>query len=325
MRFLAELTKFRVTPVHVAFFVFKVLLDDFTGPNIDNFCTFLEGCGRFLLRSESTSERMRQVVDVYKRKRAAMNLDERQAAMLDNAYYQCDPPDRPAIPPKERTPMQLFIRHLFYHMLNRNSSDKVLKLVRKMHWQDPEVCCREYYPLADCVTARQRADTPSPDTRQVVRKMHNAFTKVWKIKYSNVHLFAVLLYDLGRFHPDFSVAVLDDVLENVRTGMEVNNFKYNQQRVATVKYLGELYNYRVVDSRVIFDTLWSLVTFGHRKSSRCLLSSPFDTHGRAFFLQRRDDLTLISRLPLMLRTTTSVSASSVLSSTPAGPASTEAR
>lgn len=141
LRFLAELTKFRVTPVHVAFFVFKVLLDDFTGPNIDNFCTFLEGCGRFLLRSESTSERMRQVVDVYKRKRAAMNLDERQAAMLDNAYYQCDPPDRPAIPPKERTPMQLFIRHLFYHMLNRNSSDKVLKLVRKMHWQDPEVGC----------------------------------------------------------------------------------------------------------------------------------------------------------------------------------------
>ncbi|GAA5864331.1 hypothetical protein JCM3774_002754 [Rhodotorula dairenensis] len=235
LRFLAELTKFRVTPVHVAFFVYKVLLDDFTGPNIDNFCTFLEGCGRFLLRSESSADRMRQVIDVYKRKRVAMNLDERQAAMLDNAYYQCDPPDRPAIPPKERTPMQLFIRHLFYHVLNRNSSDKVLKLVRKMHWSDPEV----------------------------VRKLHNAFTKVWKIKYSNVHLFAVLLYDLGRFHPDFSVAVLDDVLENVRTGMEINNFKYNQQRVATVKYLGELYNYRVIDSRVIFDTLWSLVTFGH--------------------------------------------------------------
>ncbi|POY76480.1 hypothetical protein BMF94_0681 [Rhodotorula taiwanensis] len=230
MRFLAELTKFRVTPIHVAFFVFKVLLDDFSGPNIDNFCTFVEG--------ENTSERMRQVVEVYKRKRASLNLDERQSAMLDNAYYQCDPPDRPAIPPKERSPMQLYIRHLFYHILNRNSSDKVLKQVRKMHWDDPEV----------------------------VRKLHNAFTKVWKIKYSNVHLFAVLLYDLGRFHPDFSVAVLDDVLENVRVGMEVNNFKYNQQRVATVKYLGELYNYRVIDSRVIFDTLWSLVTFGHRGS-----------------------------------------------------------
>ena len=147
---------------------------------------------------------------------------------------------------------------------------------------------------------------------------------MWKIKYSNVHLFAVLLYDLGRFHPDFSVAVLDDVLENVRTGMEINNFKYNQQRVATVKYLGELYNYRVVDSRVIFDTLWSLVTFGHRKCFLPDLKSVPSLTG-AVFLQRRDDLTLTSRPRSMLRTTTSVSASFVPCSTPAGPALTEAR
>ncbi|PRQ75790.1 Armadillo-type fold [Rhodotorula toruloides] len=239
LRFISELTKFRVTPLHVIFYIYKVLLDDFSGPNIDNFCTVLEGCGRFLLRSEATSERMRQVVDTFKRKKAAMHLDERQTAMLENAYYQCDPPDRPAIPPKERTPMQLYIRHLFYNVLNRNSSDKVLKLLRKLHWEDP--------------AAR----------RFIVRKLHNAFTKVWKIKYSNVHLFAVLLYDLGRYHPEFSVSVIDDVLENIRVGMEINNFKYNQQRVATVKYLGELYNYRVLDSRVIFDTLWSLVSFGH--------------------------------------------------------------
>ncbi|GAA6063250.1 hypothetical protein JCM10212_003613 [Sporobolomyces blumeae] len=235
MRFIAELTKFRVTPIHVILHIFKVLLDDFSGPNVDNFCTLLEGCGRFLLRSESTGEKMRQVIEVYKRKKAAMHLDQRQLTMLENAYYQCDPPDRPAIPPKERTPMQLYIRHLFYNVLTRNSSDKVLKLVRKLHWDDPAI----------------------------VRKLHNAFVKVWKIKFSNVHLFAVLLYDLGRYHPDFSVSVIDDVLENIRVGMENNNFKYNQQRVATVKYLGELYNYRVIDSRVVFDTLWSLVTFGH--------------------------------------------------------------
>ncbi|GAA5841601.1 hypothetical protein JCM3766R1_006786 [Sporobolomyces carnicolor] len=237
LRFYAELTKFRVTPIHVILHVFKVILDDFSGPNIDNFCTLLEGCGRFLLRNEATSERMRQVIDIYKRKKASMHLDQRQLTMLDNAYYQCDPPERPAIAPKERTPMQLYIRHLFYNVLTRNSSDKVLKLVRKLHWEDPAI----------------------------VRKLHNAFVKVWKIKYSNVHLFAVLLYDLGRYHPEFSVSVIDDVLENIRVGMENNNFKYNQQRVATIKYLGELYNYRVIDSRLIFDTLWSLVTFGHHE------------------------------------------------------------
>lgn len=118
-----------------------------------------------------------------------------------------------------------------------------------------------------------------------MRKLHSAFTKVWKIKYSNVHLFAVLLYDLGRYHPEFKIGIIDEVLENIRVGMEVrrilfsswssiltrggmqvNSFKYNQQRIATVKYLGELYNYRVVEPPVILDTLWSLVTFGHRMS-----------------------------------------------------------
>ena len=49
-----------------------------------------------------------------------------------------------------------------------------------------------------------------------------------------------------------------------------NIFKYNQRRIASVKYLGELYMYRVVNAPVIFDTLWSLISFGHRK----LLGNP---------------------------------------------------
>ncbi|KAM0791783.1 hypothetical protein ACM66B_004046 [Microbotryomycetes sp. NB124-2] len=235
LRFMSELTKFKVTPTHVILHVLKVMIDDFSGPNIDNLCTVLEGCGRFLLRTESTHEKMRAVLETVKRKKAAMHLDARQIMMLENAYYQCDPPDRPVIAQKERSPMQLYIKHLFYNQLTRNTSDRILKLVRKLHWEDPAT----------------------------VRKLHNAFVKVWKIKYSNIHLFAVLLFDLGRYHPDFSVSVIDDVLENVRLGMERNNFKYNQQRVATARYLGELYNYRVIDSRVIFDTLWSFVTLGH--------------------------------------------------------------
>ncbi|KAM0751324.1 ARM repeat-containing protein [Meredithblackwellia eburnea MCA 4105] len=235
LRFLAELTKFGITPPHSILHILKVLLDDFSGPNIDNLCTTLEFCGRYMLRSEPTSERMKLVLDTMKRKMAAMHLDQRQVTMLENAYYQCDPPDRPIVAPKERTPMQLYIRHLFYHALTRNSVDKVRKLVRKLHWEDPSI----------------------------VEKLHSAFTKVWKIKYSNVHLFAVLLHELSRHHPDFAVSVIDEVLENVRIGMEINSFKYNQQRIATIKYLGELYNYRVIDSRVVFDTLWTLVTFGH--------------------------------------------------------------
>ena len=44
--------------------------------------------------------------------------------------------------------------------------------------------------------------------------------------------------------------------------MELNDPKKNQRRISVVKFLGELYNYRLVDSSLIFKVLYSLITFG---------------------------------------------------------------
>lgn len=97
------------------------------------------------------------------------------------------------------------------------------------------------------------------------------FTKPWKLNYGNVGLMAMLTNDLSRYHQEFVVSVVDQVLEDIRRGLEQNAYNTNQRRVATVKYLGELYNYRLLGSGIIFDTLWSLVTFGHRKARLVLL------------------------------------------------------
>jgi regulator of nonsense transcripts 2 len=75
----------------------------------------------------------------------------------------------------------------------------------------------------------------------------------------------MLTYDLQRYRPAFAIAVVDQVLEDVRRGLEQNMYSTNQRRVATIKYLGELYIYRLLSSGIIFDTLWSMVTFGHRE------------------------------------------------------------
>lgn len=90
INFISELTKFGVTPAHSVLHVLKVCIDDFSGSNLDNLCTLLETCGRFLLRTESTREKMAAMLDTLKRKRSVQNLDQRQMAMLDNAYYQVD-------------------------------------------------------------------------------------------------------------------------------------------------------------------------------------------------------------------------------------------
>lgn len=89
--------------------------------------------------------------------------------------------------------MFAFIQHLLHDVLTKRTQDKVLKLLRKLHWDDT-------------------------DTFQFIL---DSFTNVWEIKYENIGHLAGLVCDLARYHVDFSVAVCDQVMEDIRIGMEV--------------------------------------------------------------------------------------------------------
>ena len=123
----------------------------------------------------------------------------------------------------------------------------------------------------------------------MVSTLEKIFSKPGKVKYSNIHLLAILAGALYRYHQDFVISIVDNVIEQITLGLEQNDFKFNQRRIAEVKYLGELYNYKMVDSPVVFDTLYRIVTFGHGKSSQTLHECP------------RSELTCQVKNPALLR------------------------
>ncbi|KAF9426064.1 hypothetical protein BGZ94_006975 [Podila epigama] len=236
IKFLSELVKFGITPLPIIFHCLKVLLEDFNPQNITVACALLETCGRFLKRkSAATSARLEAMLDIMKKKKAALHLEPRFLLMIDNAYYQCNPPEETVRQKREMPPIEQFIRKLLYLDLSKRNVETTHKLLRKLDWNDPQI-----YNL-------------------VLR----LFTKVWKIKFSNIHLMAILVNGLNRYHSDFSIAIVDAVVENIKDGLEQNNFRHNQKRIANVKFLGELYNYRMVDSPLIFHTLDTLISYGH--------------------------------------------------------------
>jgi len=235
IRYLAELTKFGVVPEHVIFHCLKVSLDDFSRMNIEIIGNLLENCGRFLLRNPDTSPRMSSFLETLQRKKAAQHLGQQERMLIENAMYYVNPPDRAAIQQKERSPVDMYVSRLIYLDMNKRTFPKVLKSLRKLHWEEQEV----------------------------VGLLTKIFSKPGKVKYSNIYILAVLMQSLYRFHQDFVIMVIDNVLEHVILGLEQNDFKFNQRRLAEVRYLGELYNYKMVDSTIIFDTLYRLVTFGH--------------------------------------------------------------
>lgn len=87
-------------------------------------------------------------------------------------------------------------------------------------------------------------------------------TRVWNIKFNNVHCLASLVAGLISYQDDVGIKIVDDVLEEIRIGMEINHPKFNQRRISSVKFLGELYNYRMFDSSIVFNSLYSFITFG---------------------------------------------------------------
>lgn len=235
IRYLAELTKFGVVPEHVIFHCLKVSLDDFSRMNVEIIASLLENCGRYLLRNAETAPRMTSFLETLGRKKSAQHLGPQERMILENALYYVDPPERAAIEQKERTPTELFIRQLVYYDMTKRNYMKILKTIRKLHWEEVEV----------------------------VDMLEKIFSKPGKVKFSSIHLLAVLLGALSRYHQAFTITIIDNVLENITLGLEQNDFKFNQRRIAEVKYLGELYNYKMIDSSIIFDTLYRIVTFGH--------------------------------------------------------------
>lgn len=235
VRYIAELTKFGVVPEHVIFHCLKVSLDDFSRMNIEIIATLLENCGRYLLRNPETAPRMSSFLETLQRKKSAQHLGQQERMLIENAVYYVNPPERAAIQQKERTTLELYVRKLVYEDLNKKTIEKVIKQIRKLHWEESEVV-------------------------ELLRKI---FVKPGRIKFSNIHLLAVMLGALYKFHVEFAISIIDEVLERITVGLETNEFKYNQRRIAEVKYLGELYIYRLVDSSLIFDVLYQILNFGH--------------------------------------------------------------
>ncbi|KAK8675079.1 hypothetical protein V6N13_033151 [Hibiscus sabdariffa] len=226
--------------------IFQTCLDDFTHHNIDVACNLLETCGRFLYRSPETTIRMANMLEILMRLKNVKNLDPRHSTLVENAYYLCKPPERSARVSKVRPPLHQYIRKLLFTDLDKSSIEHVLRQLRKLPWSE----CESY--LLKC------------------------FMKVHKGKYSQIHLIASLTAGLSRYHDEFAVAVVDEVLEEIRIGLELNDYGMQQRRIAHMRFLGELYNYEHVDSSVIFETLYLILVFGHDTAEQDNLDPPED-------------------------------------------------
>lgn len=112
---------------------------DFRHHNIEMACTLLDSCGRFLYRSPESHHATKVYLNVMMRKKAALHLDQRYTTLIENAYYYSNPPDIKPEARKVRPPMQEYIRKLLYKDLSKITTEKVLRQIRRLDWENPDV------------------------------------------------------------------------------------------------------------------------------------------------------------------------------------------
>ncbi|KAF4525965.1 hypothetical protein B566_EDAN000756 [Ephemera danica] len=178
VRFIGEMVKFRMYSKVEALFCLKMLLHDFTHHHIEMVCNLLEACGRFLFCCPESHQRTKIYLEQMMRKKSVMALDSRYVTMIENAYYYVDPPEAsPSQQKKERPPMHDYIRKLLYQDLCKPTTDRTLRQMRKLCWDDTDL-------LAYAV---------------------KCLTNVWNVRYLNIGCVASLLAGLVAYQMFFSL------------------------------------------------------------------------------------------------------------------------
>lgn len=233
VRFIGELVKFNLYSKHEALVCLKMLLSDFTHHHIEMTCNLLETCGRVLYKSTESHHQLRGFLEQMMRKKMLLSVDSKYITMIENAYYFTNPPE--VIKHVIEEPLaHTYVRYLLYECLNRSTIDSVLKKIKKLDWNDLQL------------------------TKYVI----NCMIEAYNLKFYNIRYLAALLAALNKEYQWLSTAVIDGVVEDILLMMEINEIQFNQRRIPMTRYFGELYNYRLSDSSLVFKILYSLITYG---------------------------------------------------------------
>lgn len=236
--FYSEMMKFMLIPLFMVFHKIRSLIMNMQVPNnIEILTVFLEYSGKFLINNPETKPQMEKMVQLIRDKTKDRQLNINTKNALENIITLLYPPSVKSLNLKKKqyTPEQQFYRILIRSELSNIDSKHTIKLLRKAHWDDPAV----------------------------YKTLLSLFTKPWKINYQNVPTLVKILNGLYMYHRNFIIKCIDQVLEDIERGLEINEYSENRHRIAQVRYLVEIYNMEMIKSDVLLEKIFQILKFGH--------------------------------------------------------------
>lgn len=252
---ISEIIKFNLFDYDVLFEILNYLIEDFKGHNIDIICNIFDNCGRFLYLNETSNGRFVPLIEKIK-KLAHMLRDERSYNSIYNSLSICRPQEKALHKKVKVRPIEEeYIRFLIYKLLNKDNTTKIAMLLRKMNWDI-------YGDLIFKVVFKY-----------LVRSNEN-----------QIKICCEMLSKLKEYHPIFIFNLINIMLEQIRIGLERNDFNDNQHKIQISMVVGYFYLNKIINSDILYYTMYMILLFNPEWSNGLKLliadnplDSPMDT------------------------------------------------
>ncbi|QLQ80924.1 hypothetical protein HG537_0E02790 [Torulaspora globosa] len=246
--FFSEMVKFMLLPTYMIFHKIRTLIINLQVPNnIEILTVFFEHLGIFLINKPEYKPHMEKMVELIKENKKDRQINMNLKGALDNLINLVYPPSIRSLNAESKalSPEQKFYRMLIRREMENFEYRHTIKLLRKASWKDQSV----YHTLFEL------------------------FTKPEEVSYQNIPFLARVLKDLYGYQRNFVLKCIDELLENIERGLEINDYARNMHRIAQVKYLADLYNIELIKPQVLIDTLYNIINFGFKAQDAQLFSA----------------------------------------------------
>lgn len=236
--FFSEMVKFMLVPSFLIFHKIRTLILNIQIPNnIEILTVLFENFGRFLINNTAYSAQMEKMIDLIREKKKEHELPISNKCALDNLIVLVYPPSLSKLnsETKKYSPEQQFYRILIRRELHNIKADKVIRLVRKAHWNDSHI----------------------------VETFFSLFTKPEKVGYQSLETLSRVLSGIYPYYRSFVLRVIDTILEKIERGLELNEFSMNMKRIADVKYLTLIFNKNLIKFEVLLNAMYKIIKFGY--------------------------------------------------------------
>lgn len=239
--FFIELVKFKLVPFHVVFHkVRKMTMDIGDRGNVDILLVFYERCGKFLLFEPEYAETTKQMLDLLQAQSKSDKLTVNEKLALRNMFLivnsftsQKAKEIRPEV---EMAPMYEFVFQVLRRLVEAHDHTYVPDLLSKINFA---------YSL---------------DAQEAFLAV---YTKPEELILDRLELMAEVLKRLDKKNAFLIPIVIDALTENVIRGLELNDYRQNNSRIAHMKFFAALFNRKVISFKCIIDLLFKVVCFEH--------------------------------------------------------------